>query len=338
MSQRPVIALSGGDPAGVGPEIIVKALAGEAVHKLARIVVLGDPGIMTKAVGILDSGAEIRIIDDPDKGFFRPGIIDLIPCSEMDPERHRFGLSGRACGEAAYRAVAKAVELIRAGRAEALATAPLAKSSLHRAGHKYPGHTELLSHLTDGSEPVMCLAGPKLKVSLVTTHLALKDIPERIGFHRIVRTVELTVDFLKRLGLKNSRIGVCGLNPHAGEDGLFGQEEKEIIAPAIEECVRRGLAVVGPEPADTIFFRSAQGEFQAVVAMYHDQGLIPLKLLHFDNAVNTTLGLNLVRTSVDHGTAFDIAGSGKADPASLMAALKMAATLARPEERRPVWD
>ena len=338
MSQRPVIALSGGDPAGVGPEIIVKALARQDVHDQARIVVLGDPGVTAKAVKLLGLLAEINIIENPDQGLYRAGTIDLIPCSHIDVDKHSFGHTGRACGEAAYQAVVKAVELIKAGRAQALTTAPLAKSSLHRAGHEYPGHTELLAELSNKAEPVMCLAGPRIKVTLVTTHLPLQEVPQKIGFHKIVRVAELTVDLLNRLGLESPRIGVCGLNPHAGEDGLFGSEDKEIIAPAVMECQSRGLSVSGPEPADTVFVRASRGEFQAVVAMYHDQGLIPLKLLHFDNAVNTTLGLDLVRTSVDHGTAFDIAGQGKADPSSLIAALRMAAALISPGERRGVWD
>ena len=338
MDPRPVIALSGGDPAGVGPEIIVRALEGGELHGQARIVVLGDPGIMAKAIDLLGSRAGLNQIEDPEQGLFAPGTIDLIPCSAVDPVGHRFGVSGRACGEAAFQAVVRAVELIKAGRAEALATAPLAKASLHRAGHKYPGHTELLAQLTDGSAPVMCLAGPKLTVTLVTTHLPLREVPDKIGFHKIVRTVSLTADLMTRLGRENPAIGVCGLNPHAGEQGLFGKEDQEIVAPAVEECRRKGLRVSGPEPADTLFVRALRGEFQAVVAMYHDQGLIPLKLLHFDNAVNTTLGLPLIRTSVDHGTAFDIAGAGRADPASLVAAIRMAAALARPGEGRTVWD
>ncbi|MBW1713842.1 MAG: 4-hydroxythreonine-4-phosphate dehydrogenase PdxA, partial [Deltaproteobacteria bacterium] len=279
----------------------------------------------------------VRAIDHPAQGAFEPGLIDLVPCSGLDRAAHRFGRSDASCGQAAYMAVVKAVELVQAGQAEAICTAPLAKASLQAAGHPYPGHTELLGRLTGTPRPVMVLAGPKLKVALVTTHLALKEVPGRLSQDKIVQTACLAREFLVRLGLDRPRLAVCGLNPHAGEGGLFGDEDIKLVAPAVEQGRKMGLDLSGPEPPDTVFVRAAGGRFDLVVALYHDQGLIPLKLLHFKEAVNVTLGLPLIRTSVGHGTAFDRAGQGRADPASLKAALRMAAALARPEQGVAVW-
>ncbi len=335
---RPIVALTAGDPAGVGPEIIWRALAENDLGTLVRPVVLGDPTALHKAAEALGLRPRLNLIADPGEGRFEPGVIDLIPCSELTAEAHRFGRSDAACGQAAYRAVVRAVELVRSGKAEALCTAPLAKISLHAAGHLYPGHTELLAELSRAEgEPVMLLAGPVLKVSLVTTHLPLAEAPGALSVEKIVRVIELTAEFGRRLGLAEARVGVCGLNPHAGEEGLFGRQDEEVVAPAVAEARRRGLGVVGPEPADTLFHRAAAGEFDLIVAMYHDQGLAPLKLLHFHEAVNVTLGLPLIRTSVGHGVAFGLAGRGVADPGSLTAALKLAVKLARPEMEIEVW-
>jgi len=334
----PVIALTMGDPAGVGPEIILRALDQEEVARAASVVVVGDPGILAKAARVLGLSVRINPVQDPARGLFQKGVVDLVPASSLDPEGHCFGLTDPTCGQAAYQAVVKAVEMVRAGRAEAVCTAPLAKSSLQAAGHLFPGHTELLGRLSGGEEPVMCLAGPKLKVSLVTTHAPLSRIPGMITTPKVLRTARLTHEFLVRLGCERPRLAVCGLNPHAGEGGLFGTEDQEVVAPAVAEAKAAGLDLSGPEPGDTVFHRAAEGEFDGVVALYHDQGLAPFKLIHFKTGVNVTLGLPLIRTSVGHGTAFDLAGRGRADPASLISALKLAAALARPKERRKVWD
>lgn len=336
---RPLIALSQGDPAGVGPEIIVKALARPDLAALARVVVLGDEVVLGRAGRLLGSSLKINPVAEPEDGLFRPGVIDLIPCSSFGPAEHAFGASSPECGRAAYEAVVRGAGLCLAGRAEALCTAPLAKLSLRAAGHDYPGHTELLAELTGAEEePVMLLAGPRLRVALATTHLRLTEVAGALSPAKILRVIRLGDQFMRRLGCARPRLAVCGLNPHASEGGLFGPEDHDIVAPAVAAAQDRGLEVQGPEPADSLFHRAVEGEFDLVVALYHDQGLIPLKLLHFRQAVNVTLGLPIVRTSVGHGTAFGLAGRGLADETSLAAALKMAVKLARPEEDLGVWE
>lgn len=335
---RPVIALTMGDPAGVGPEIILRALALEEVVRAARVAVFGSPGVLLKAARCLNLSPRINQVEDPTQGVFEAGTVNLIPAGDPDPEGHCFGRTDPACGQAAYQAVVGAVEAVLAGRAEALCTAPLAKSSLQAAGHHFPGHTELLARLSGEPEPVMCLAGPRLKVSLVTTHAPLTRIPRLVTVPKLLRTIRLSHDFLIRLGMRSPRLAVCGLNPHAGEGGLFGPEDQETVAPAVEEARAAGLDVSGPEPGDTVFYRAVEGEFDGIIALYHDQGLAPFKLIHFKTGVNVTLGLPLIRTSVGHGTAFGLAGLGQADPTSLISALKLAAALARPHQRRKIWD
>lgn len=338
MAERPIIALTAGDPAGIGPEIIWKLMADPQTAALAKVVVLGDETALVKAAGVVGLKPAINIIDDPGQGRYRPGQIDLIPCSRLTEKEHRFCHTDALCGEAAYQAICRAVSLVVGGRAEAICTAPLAKSSLHAAGRKFPGHTELLAKLSGATDdPVMLLAGPKLKVALATTHMPLSQVPTSLNPDSLLRIIGLAADFSRRLGASNPRVAVCGLNPHAGEGGLFGTEETRFIYPALERAAKAGIIVSGPEPGDTVFHRAAEGEFDVVVAMYHDQGLGPLKTLHFRQAVNVTLGLPIIRTSVGHGTAFELAGRAEADPTSLKAALLLATKLARPGADIQVW-
>lgn len=333
---RPVIALTAGDPAGVGPELICRLAADGSLAGAVRTVVIGDLAALRAAAKLI-GGIEVNPIDRPDQGRFEPGGIDLIACSDLGAE-HCFGRTGARCGQSAHLAVCRAVELAASGAAEAICTAPLAKASLRAAGVPHPGHTELLTELTGAQEPAtMLLAGPIIKVALVTTHLALSRVSAAIDPAAVRRAIDRTADFGLRLGYRPPRIGVCGLNPHAGEEGLFGDEDRLIIGPAVDRARADGLAVTGPEPADTLFHRAAEGEFDLVVAMYHDQGLAPIKLLHFHQTVNVTLGLPVIRTSVGHGTAFDLAGQNRADSASLRAALLLAAKLARPELNVEPW-
>jgi 4-hydroxythreonine-4-phosphate dehydrogenase len=331
----PLIAITMGDPAGIGPEIIVKALGERTVFAQCRPLVVGDEAIVSCTIRWLKASITIKRIEEPGQGVFKPGILNLISLTDLPPQEVPLGTPQKKGGEAAYRYIEKGVELAQAGIVDALVTAPISKEALNAAGYPFPGHTELLAHMTGSEDQVMMLAGPQLRVTLVTTHLPLRAVPGALSRERIKRTIEITSQWLKEYwGMKSPRLAVAGLNPHAGEGGLFGSEEKEVIVPAIEECRQRGITVDGPLPADSLFFRAAAGRYDAVVSMYHDQGLIPLKLLHFRDGVNITLGLPIIRTSVDHGTGYDIAGQGVADPTSLINAILMASKMAMTKKDR----
>jgi 4-hydroxythreonine-4-phosphate dehydrogenase len=246
-----------------------------------------------------------------------------------------FGQPSLAGGEAMFRYITEAARLCLAGEVAGMATAPINKDALNRAGHHYPGHTELLAELTGAREFVMMLAGEKLRVSLVTIHEALKDVPSLITPGKVLAAIRTTHRDVDRYFRKNPRLAVLALNPHCGEGGLFGDEEERVIRPSVEAACSEGINAVGPLSADTLFYFAARGEYDAVVCMYHDQGLIPLKMLHFDDGVNVTLGLPIIRTSVDHGTAYNLAGTGKASDASMAAAIRMAADMAKVRDRDP---
>jgi 4-hydroxythreonine-4-phosphate dehydrogenase len=331
----PLIAITMGDPAGIGPEIIVKAIGEKRVCAQSRPVVLGDEGILTYTAQWLKSSVTIQKIDEPKKGVFKQGTLNLLPLTNLTPEEIPLGTPQRKGGEAAYSYIAKGSDLVQAGVVDALVTAPISKEALNAAGYPFPGHTELLAHLTRVEDQVMMLAGSRLRVALVTTHLPLREVPAVLTHVRIKKTIVITAHGLQQyFGITNPRLAVAGLNPHAGEGGLFGSEEKEIIVPVVEECRREGMAVDGPLPPDSLFFHAASGRYDAVVAMYHDQGLIPLKLLHFRDGVNITLGLPIIRTSVDHGTGYDIAGQGVADPTSLINAILTASNMVQAKKTR----
>lgn len=327
-TDRPIIAITMGDAAGIGPEIVARALAHATVYDLCRPVVVGDAGRLLEAIDIVKVPLTVRKVADPADALFTHGGIDCIDLSLIPPGL-AFGQLSPTCGDAAYRYIERAAQLAMASEVDALCTAPLNKEALHAGGHRYPGHTELLAALTNTPEVSMMLSSPTLKVIHVTTHIGLLDAIERIEPGLVERTIRRLHQTLKASGIAAPRIGVCGINPHAGENGLFGRgEEKEKIVPAIEIVCNDGLDVVGPLPADTLFFRAARGDFDGVVAMYHDQGHGPVKVMGLEAGVNVTLGLPVIRTSVDHGTAFDIAGKGIADERSLLEALKQAVTLA----------
>ena len=329
----PLIAITMGDPAGVGPEIIATALSDSSLYQCCRPVVLGDPGILSSIILSLlpkiPKELSLNIISRPDQARAMPCVIDLIAISELKPGIIQPGLPVVEGGRAMVDYIVRAVEMTMKGEIGAIVTSPISKVLMHQAGYIYDGHTQLISHLTGTSDYVMMLAGQRLRVALVTIHCALKDIPGILDRELIYKTIAITAKALQKdFGFKSPRIAVAALNPHAGEAGWFGSEEREIIGPAIQMAAKEGLRVEGPFPADTLFHRAASGQYDAVVAMYHDQGLIPLKLLHFSDAVNITLGLPIIRTSVDHGTAYDIAGTGQADPSSLKAAIRMAVSMA----------
>jgi 4-phospho-D-threonate 3-dehydrogenase / 4-phospho-D-erythronate 3-dehydrogenase len=330
MSGLPVVGITMGDGAGVGPEIIVRALADPGLELPARVIVIGDLERLAAAARVCGLEPRLNPVGHPGRAGFEPGVIDVIDLGLL-PADLPFGQLSAAAGEAAYQYIVRAAELARDGAIQAICTAPLNKEALHLAGHRYPGHTELLAELTGTPEVSMMLTSGSLRVIHVTTHVGLLDAIERIEPGLVLRTIERGHATLARSGIERPSIAVCGINPHAGEHGLFGRgEEDEKIAPAIDAARARGIDARGPLPADTVFFRAGRGDFDLVVAMYHDQGHGPVKVLGLDAGVNITVGLPVIRTSVDHGTAFDIAGTGTADPASLMTALRQAAALAPP--------
>jgi 4-hydroxythreonine-4-phosphate dehydrogenase len=322
-----------GDPAGIGPEIILKALSDPKVFDLCFPVVFGDRGALNLYVG-KGRVPKVREITHPSEAQRKPGQIDLIPVCHLKRDTLTPGAPKIAGGAAMVDCITTAVEMAKGGQIDAVVTCPISKSLMHQAGHYYEGHTQLIASLTRCKDYVMMLAGEKLRVALVTIHCALKDVPSILSKEKVFQTIRITARALEKdFGLPRARLAVAALNPHAGEAGLFGREEEEIITPAIRKAKAEGHRVEGPFPADSLFFRAARGEFDAIVAMYHDQGLIPLKLLHFSDAVNVTLGLPIVRTSVDHGTAYDIAGRDMADPSSLKAAIRMAVIMAKNRSR-----
>jgi len=295
---------------------------------ICNALVVGDTNRLRKAGKIIGERLEIAALREADDADFDSGLVQCLDLN-LVPDDLPFGKMSAAAGEAAYRFIEKAVQVVQAGSAQAICTAPLSKEALHAAGHKYPGHTELLAHLTGTPEVSMMLVSPRLRVIHVTTHIGLLDAIEKIEPGLVERVIVRGHEVLVRAGLTNPRIGVCAINPHAGENGLFGRgEEATKITPAIEACQRRGWDVRGPLPADTLFFLAGRGDYDIVVAMYHDQGHGPIKVLGLEAGVNITVGLPVIRTSVDHGTAFDIAGRGVADERSLIEALRQAAGLA----------
>ena len=325
---RPAIAITMGDAAGVGPEIIVKALAHADLYARCRPLVVGDAARLEEAARLCGLALKIASVKGVEDARFEAGTVDCLDLG-LIPRDLPFGQLAATAGDAAYQYVRKAVELAVAGKVGAICTAPLNKEALHAGGHIYPGHTELLAHLCGTPEVSMMLTAPGLRVIHVTVHIGLIDAIAKIEPGLVERTIARGHATLEKAGITNPRIGVCGINPHAGENGLFGHgEEEEKIIPAVQRCQARGWRVEGPLPADTLFYRAARGDFDLVVAMYHDQGHGPVKVLGIEAGVNITVGLPVVRTSVDHGTAFDIAGTGKADERSLLEALRQAMDLA----------
>jgi 4-hydroxythreonine-4-phosphate dehydrogenase len=329
---QPLIAVTMGDPAGIGPEIIARAFGEEDFRKHNRAIVVGDAGILERAARLLDLALRANVVAEPEDAAFEPDSVDVISETEL-PEDLPFGELDARAGDAAFRYVERATHLASEGRVGAIATAPLNKEAMQLAGHKYPGHTEILAELTGTKDYAMMLVTDELKVIHVSTHISLKEAIERARPEREFAVIRLAHESLQKLGVESPRVAVAGLNPHAGENGLFGTEDAEHIAPAVAAAVEEGIDATGPHPPDTVMMRARKGAFDIVVVQYHDQGHIPIKLMGFDTGVNVTVGLPFFRTSVDHGTAFDIAGTGKADPASLRAAIDLARRLAGAEER-----
>ncbi len=329
-STIPRIGITMGDPTGIGPEIVVKALSRHDVYDRCQPVVFGDAAILQREIQTLHSSLKINCIQEIQNADFSSGTLNLFALSCLNPECVDYGHPDQETGKAMGLYITRAVSMALQHEIDAIVTAPINKKSLQKAGYPYPGHTEMLAHLTRTDDVVMMLAGEKLRVSLVTIHCALSLVPELLTVDNILKTILITDASLKNyFSIAAPRIAVAALNPHAGEEGIFGLEERGVIVPAIHQAQLKGVHVSGPFPPDTLFYHAARGKFDVVVCMYHDQGLIPLKLLHFADAVNITLGLPIIRTSVDHGTAYDIAGRGIADPTSLVNAITVAAQMAK---------
>lgn len=326
---KPILAVTLGDAAGSGPELIVKAFAEPEVRAVARPVVIGDASVVRAAREIVKAKVDVRTVRHATEAADDPATIDVVDLANLDATRLTRGKVSPETGRAAYEAIKRAMELTQAGETHAVVTSAINKAALHAAGYHYDGHTELLAELCGKPPVTMMLAAGKLRVCHVSTHVALSEAIRRVKAERILQVVKLAHEGVKRLGIEQPHIAVAGLNPHAGEGGLFGDEEIKVIAPAIEEANRRGFRVSGPYAGDTVFFRTLQGEFDCAIAMYHDQGHVAAKMLGIWQGVNVTLGLPIIRTSVEHGTDFANAGKGTGDPRSLVQALKLAATMAR---------
>lgn len=316
-----------GDPAGTGPELIAKAFTSPEVLAVCRPLVIGDAGVLREAMRVTGNGAALRVIDAAGEAG-AAGAIDLIDLGNVATAKFTRGQASAHAGSAAYDYIKRAVGLTLAGETHAVVTSAINKAALHAAGYHYDGHTELLAELCGRPKVTMMLVADKLRVCHVSTHVSLREAIERVKPERILSVVRLARAGLQELGIADPHLAVAGLNPHAGEGGIFGDEEIKFIAPAVAQAQALGFRVSGPYAGDTVFFRNLQGEFDGAIAMYHDQGHVAAKMLGIWQGVNVTLGLPIIRTSVEHGTDFANAGTGRGDPRSLVAALKLAATMA----------
>jgi 4-hydroxythreonine-4-phosphate dehydrogenase len=325
---RPLLAITMGDPAGVGPEVILKALLHSDVYSRSRPLVIGDRQTFERAAAWVGaSDLTYDVVTRPQDGCYQPGIVTLLDLQTAPDGGYDIGQVSAEAGRAAVECVFLACDLAMAADVDAVVTAPLNKAAMHRAGFTYPGHTELLAIRTKAERVSMLLVGPSLRVVHISTHVSLAEAIRRVTRQRVGEVIDIAHDACQALGIPKPRIAVAGLNPHASEGGLFGDEEAREIIPAIEDARARGLDVSDPQPPDTVFLRASRGEWDIVVAMYHDQGHIPMKLIAFDSGVNVSIGLPILRTSVDHGTAFDIAGTGRASEESMLAAIDVAIQL-----------
>jgi 4-hydroxythreonine-4-phosphate dehydrogenase len=319
------LAVTMGDPGGVGPEIIVKAVSSPQVRECCTPIIIGDRIVMEEALRLIDPVLKLGIIGTPEESRPSSKAIELIDLHLL----RDFAKGGASPdgGRASAGYIREATELALLKKVDGIVTAPISKEALKMAGMKWPGHTEMLAGLTSTEDYAMMLAGGPLRVILVTIHTSLRSVPDKISKDNVLRTIRLAKKACSMMGIERPRIGVAGLNPHAGEAGIFGREEIEQIIPAVKDAEREGIQASGPFPPDTIFHKAYKGEFDIVVCMYHDQGLIPLKMIAFERGVNVTVGLPIIRTSPDHGTAYDIAWKGIADPSSMIEAITLAARL-----------
>mgnify|MGYP005752462429 FL=1 len=325
---KPLIAVTMGDPAGVGPEIVAKSLASEAVTEVADCVIVGDKKCMENAIRIVGAGLEIRVIQKPSEGQYEKGIMNLIDLDNVNMDVFEFGKVSGMCGKAAYDYIAKSIELANAGEVDAVSTTPINKEALKAGDIHFIGHTEIFGALTGTEDPLTMFETNGMRVFFLTRHVSLRQMLDMIKKDRIVDYVVRCTEALKRLGVKEGTMAIAGLNPHSGEHGLFGWEEVEEIIPAIEELKKMGYDVAGPIGADSVFHQAAIGKYNSVLSLYHDQGHIATKTLDFEKTIAITNGMPILRTSVDHGTAFDIAGTGKVSAVSMIEAIRLAAKYA----------
>ena len=338
-TNKPILGITMGDPAGIGPEIAAKAMADRHVYDICRPLIVGDAEVLRRAVKIANVNIAVRAISDVDEAKYEYGIMDVIDLKDVNVCELVYGKVSAMAGMAAFDAVKKVIELALDKKIDATITCPLNKEALNLAGYHFSGHTEIYAHYTDTKDYSMMLADGNLRVVHVSTHVSLREACDRVKKERVLKVIKLADAACRRIGIANPRIGVAGLNPHSGENGLFGREEIDEIIPAIEEAKNSGLNADGPVPPDTLFARAKGGQYDIVVAMYHDQGHIPLKVVGFNwdeaknkwssvSGVNITLGLPIIRSSVDHGTAFDQAGKGTATDESLINAIEYGVKLA----------
>ena len=327
MTKQPILAITMGDPAGVGPEIIAKAIARDEVWDLCLPLIIGDADVMSEAIALTSSPLHVQAIGHVTEARFDRAWLTILDLQQVDATTLRRGEISESAGRAAAAYIERAVQLAQQGQVSAIVTCPINKAAFQAAGVPYIGHTEMLAELTGEDRVTTMLATTGLRVIHVTRHVPLRQVAEHITCDRILETIRLADSGLTSLNIASPRIAVAALNPHSGDDGLVGREEIDEIAPAVQRACAEGIDATGPIPADSVFFRAIRGEFDAVVAMYHDQGHIPIKTHGFERSVTVTLGLPIARTSVDHGTAFDIAWTGVANDESLVEAIRLASEM-----------
>ncbi len=339
MHNKPVIGITMGDPASIGPEIALKALLEDRVTSICRPIVVGDAEVFKQIASRLNLPIEINSISKVSDAEFKAGRADVLDLKNTDLSKVTFGEVSAEAGEASFQSIKKVIDLALKGELSATVTGPINKKSINEAGHQFAGHTEIYAHYTNTQKYAMLLVEENLRVIHVSTHVSLREACDLVKKERILEVTELLYNGLKSLGVSNLKIGIAGLNPHAGDSGLFGTEDDQEILPAVEEAFKLGYDVEGPVPADTLFSKAVTGYYGGIVAMYHDQGHIPFKLTGFKwnaekkqmdsvKGVNITMGLPIIRTSVDHGTAFEIAGKGVASPDAMVLAIESAVQLA----------
>ena len=326
--KKPLIAVTMGDPAGIGPEIVARSVADQDLFQEADCIVIGDRKVMENAIRITREDLVVNVVAEPAEGDYRPGVLNLIDLDNIDMDQFEFGKVSAMCGKAAFEYIQKSIEITMAGKADAVATTPINKEALHAAEIDFIGHTEIFGALTGTDDPLTMFETNNMRVFFLTRHVSLRQMVDMVTKDRIIDYVKRCTEALKRLGVTEGTMAVAGLNPHSGEHGLFGWEEVNEIAPAVEELKARGYHVAGPVPADSVFHQTALGKYNSVLSHYHDQGHIATKTLDFDRTISITNGMPILRTSVDHGTAFDIAGKGIAGAVSMKEAIRLAAKYA----------
>jgi len=325
---KPFVAVPIGDPAGVGPEIVVKSIASKEVFDAARCVVVGDEDVLQNAIKIMNVELRIQKIQNPEDGVYEEGVLNLIDLNNIDLDQFEFGQVNGLCGKAAFEYIAKSIELANEGLVDAVATTPINKESLRAGNINFIGHTEIFGELTHTDDPLTMFETNGMRIFFLTRHVSLRDMLDLIKKDRIKDYVKRCLEALAKLGVTDGTMAIAGLNPHSGEHGLFGWEEVNEITPAVEELQAEGCNVVGPIGADSVFHQAAIGRYNSVLSLYHDQGHIAAKTLDFEKTISITNGMPILRTSVDHGTAFDIAGKGIASSVSMIEAILLAAKYA----------